>query len=207
MLLLLLSSFVLLPGCCETNPSLNCQCNTAHLSYNDSLIDVYDSDTIARERHNTYYNLKPLENNGGWEAYRLTMNHSFSAYIQFYTLTRTRDGAILEVRQMYEDRTHDTLITDKQYNVVLTKTQWNTIKKEIISTCYWSNKIGKDRCQGCLDGGAWVLEGYDPFRKNCAKKEQHLDVCDFGSGGKLGKLCRTIRKYAKEEKLNVYQDE
>lgn len=200
----LLSILILISSCCDSKSSVKCNCDNSYGSHNDSIIDLLSSDEGYVEMQYKYYHLAPISD-GDWETYRLEMNHSFSRYIQFYTITKTKSGALLEVLQYDQKAAYDDRF-DKKYTIHLTKGQWKIIRNEISSTCYWSNEIAKDKCKGCLDGGSWVLQGYDPYSKNCSKKAYHVDLCDFDSKSELGNLCRTIRKYAKEDKLDVYSD-
>ena len=91
-----------------------------------------------------------------------------------------------------------------RFEVALSGAEWEEIEDAIESSCYWSNQVGKDKCQECLDGGGWMLEGYDPKMRNCAGRAHTFDWCDFESKGELGNLCRTIRKFAREEELHVH---
>ncbi len=131
------------------------------------------------------------------------MMHSFSPHVQIYTVTETNSGAKMDVREYTIDTSKHRSLSLK-YEVTLSLADWEGIKNKIDSSCYWSNQFGKDKCQECLDGGFWMLEGYEPEMKNCARSARKFDVCDFESKGELGNLCRTIRKYAREEELHVY---
>lgn len=208
MKLLIIALFIILitavSGCCKSG-SIVCDCDTTHLSYNDSLMNTFKADTAFAERLLKTYHLKPLSDEKH-ERYRLQMGHSFSRFEQFYTLSRTNSGGLLEVRQYYSARKSGKTVLDTNYTATLTKTQWKNIKNAIDSSCYWTNEIGKDLCKSCLDGGSWSLEAFDPAKGNCAKRDHHIDVCSFGSTGKLGKLCLFIRKYVDESQLDVYKD-
>ncbi len=199
-----ISLFILLLaiGSCCNKDSFVCKCDTSHLKRNDSILRIAFSDTNFLNIQHKYYKLEPL-NKKDQESYRLRMSHAFSRYTHFYTLTKTDSGAILEVRQYHDSRDTDVRL-DKKYNVLLTETEWESFKYKVNANCYWSNEVAKHVCKGCLDGGSWMLQGYDPERRNCAKGKQHLDVCDFGDQHELGEICMEIRKYAKEERLTVY---
>ncbi len=208
---------------CNTEKPFNCKCDTSDLAYNDSIVDGFLKDKAFFKRQDKFYRLPKLKSLNR-ESYRLKMQHSFSKYEQFYTLKETVNGAELDVRE-YCDKTIEhcdsriilgkkykvnckydiQYILVKEYKEVLSKKQWNDIKTEIIEGCYWSNKAGTGIIHG-LDGGSWILEGFAPELNNCAKREHNIDACNTESGNQLGDLCRTIRKYAHEERLHVYKD-
>lgn len=165
-------------------------------------MNVYFSDTLLFEERNKYYGLQPIHNQNNI-SYRLNMMHSFSPHVQIYTLTETNSGATMDVREFTMDTTYRQNLRIN-YEVTLSLADWEGIKNKIDSSCYWSNQFGKERCEDCLDGGFWMLEGYDPEMKNCAGRARKFDACDFESKGELGNLCRTIRKYAREEELHVH---
>jgi hypothetical protein len=202
--MILFSALMLISSCCDSEKSFDCQCDNSYQSYNDSIVNLFSSDKGYIEQQNKYYYLAPISD-ADQEIYRLEMNHSFSRYIQFYTLSKTNSGALLEVLQ-YDQKAEDGARFDKKYEAHLTREQWKIIRDKINATCYWTNKIGKDRCKNCLDGGSWVLQGYDPQSRNCSKRAYHVDLCDFDSKSELGDLCRINRTFVKEDKLNVYTD-
>jgi hypothetical protein len=189
---------------CDSKKPFVCNCDTSFLSYNDSLFGDFRFYSTYDSICKNDYGLEWLSNYEN-ESYRLSMRHSFSRYFQIYTLSKTSSGGLLEVKQFYNKKDFGDIL-DLKYEVNLTKTQWEKFKKEIDSSCYWSNQIGKDKCQDCLDGGTWLLQGYDPEKRNCANRTLNIDGCDYGSKHELGNLCRTIRKYAKEEKIETYHD-
>lgn len=221
--LILLLLLILTITSCNTGKPFNCKCDTSDLVYNDSIVDGFLKDKVFFKRQDKFYRLPRLQSLNT-ESYRLKMQHSFSKYEQFYTLKETENGAELDVRE-YCDKTVEHCKTKifqgreyqydckydiqyilvKRYQQVLSKKQWNDIKTEIIEGCYWSNKAGTGIRHG-LDGGSWIMEGYDPESNNCAKREHNIDACSTESGNKLGDLCRTIRKYAHEERLHLYKD-
>lgn len=196
-----LCSVLLFIGC-ETRKSFQCNCDTSYLSFNDSLVDDFFADSVFLRRQHDYYDLEHLSNLNT-ESYRLRMYHSFASHTQFYTLSKTNSGAKLEVRQ-YSHEGEPAKHLDEKYLIDLTEIEWKSIKDEIDSSCYWANKQGINKCRTCLDGGTWLLEGYDPLKRNCAERKQNIDACDYGSDSKLGKLCTAIRKYAEEDRLIVY---
>lgn len=190
-------------ACCKSEESFQCNCDNQYLAHNDSILRNVVADTASFNRMHRVYSLPKITRNQT-ETYRLKMAHSFSKYIQFYTLSRKKIGATLDIIQFYDDRNRKTKIkVDKKYTVSLSEEQWQSIKEEIDTSCYWSNEAGSGYHEG-LDGGIWLLEGYDPNQHNCPNRTYHIDICSYYESNKLGDLCRTIRKYAKEEKLNVY---
>jgi hypothetical protein len=194
---------IILISCNEEKP-FKCNCNTEQLECNDSLIATYTNDTALFNFHHRVYNIEPLSI-FGHEAYRLRIGHGFSQYTQIYTLSKNNKGASLEVIQYFSPKERNKKIRiDKRFQIQLTEKEWNLIKKEIDSSCYWANQVGSDLCVNCLDGGTWRLEGYDPESKNCAGQQYHIDACDYGSKSKLGKLCLKIIKFGNEEELDLF---
>lgn len=189
-------------SCCKSKEPFPCNCNSKYFSYNDSVVNKLVTDTTFFNYVISTYNV-PKVTLYKTETYRLKMFHSFSRYTQIYTLSRKKTGAKLEVIQYFHDDTSGKIKFDKKYDVLLTEDQWLLLKHEIDTSCYWSNKIGSGH-PTVLDGGSWLLEGFDPAQRNCPDRMYHIDFCSFGRKNKLGDLCRSIRKYAKEEKLDVY---
>lgn len=193
-------------SCCKSKEPFSCNCDNKYLAYNDSILREVVADTASFNHMHRVFSLPKITRNET-ETYRLKMMHSFSRYAQFYTLSRKKIGATLEIIQFYDDRNRKTTINvDKKYTVPLSEDQWLAIKKTINTSCYWSNEARSGYHDG-LDGGSWLLEGYDPDQRNCPNRMYHIDICSYDESNKLGDLCRSIRKYAKEEKLNVYSDE
>jgi hypothetical protein len=200
LLLLVLS----LSSCDNASPDCS-SCDLGNQAYNDSVVGVLLQDTIFFNSEKQY-RMPKLESIGK-ESYVLRMGHSFSQYEQFYTLIKQRKGAELIVREFAYKRTKfdSKNVLVKMYRVKLSQKQWDSIKKEVRETCYWTNKVGLWRRRG-LDGGNWVIKAYDPQQLNCAGRKKNIDFCSFDSKSKMGDLCRTIRKYAHEERLHVYKD-
>jgi len=200
---ILLLAILIINSCCKSKEPFPCNCDNKFLAHNDSVLRDVVADTASFNHMHRVYSL-PKITRYETETYRLKMSHTFSSYIQFYTLSRKKIGATLEIIQFYDDRNKKTTIkVDKKYTVPLSEDQWLSIKKTIDTSCYWSNEAGKGYHQ-VLDGGTWLLEGYDPDQRNCPNRTYHIDACFTEYQSKLGDLCRFIRKYAKEEKLNVF---
>ena len=204
-LIALFCSICTLIGCSGKSP-YTCNCDKSFLAYNDSILDTALSDTAGLNQYHRTYNIPQLRLFGA-ETYRLKMSHSFSKYVQFYTLTKKEYGARLEVSQfLWSTDTSKVVEIDKRYVIKLSKDQWRTLKKRIDTSCYWTNKSKLGRAQEILDGGQWILEGFDPNQRNCANRKFNFDKCQYGSQNKLGELIRYIRSYALEYKINVYSE-
>ena len=124
-------------------------------------------------------------------------------YSHLYTLSKKDDGAELEVLQYYSPKERGKKVQlDKKYTINLSGKEWRVIKNAIDTSCYWTNEVGNGY-HTVLDGGSWRLEGFDPSKRNCANRNYHVDICLFGTKNNLGNLCLLIRKFAKEERLNL----
>lgn len=202
---ILLLTIFSITSCCKSEEPFSCNCDNTYLAHNDSILREIVADTASFNRMHRVFSQPKITRNET-ETYRLKMMHSFSRYTQFYTLTRKKIGATLEIIQFYDDRNRkSTIKVDKKYTVPLSEDQWLSIKKTIDTSCYWSNKAGSGHHDE-LDGGSWLLEGYDPDQRNCPNRMYHIDICSYYESNNLGDLCRSIRKYAREEKLNVYSN-
>jgi hypothetical protein len=200
--ILLIACVVMLYSCATETP-YDCKCDTTHLTNNDSILNDLRTDTASFNHQHRFFNVQPLEELGKEEAYRLKMSHSFSLYTQCYTFSKKGSETNIEVLQYYAARHPDSTIRiDKKYAIRLSANEWNAIKKAIDTSCFWSNEVGSGN-RMVLDGGTWRLEGFDMRKRNCANREYHVDACGFEYDNQLGDLCRFLRKYAKEERLNV----
>lgn len=197
-----ISIFILLS--CKQEP-YKCNCDTSAVTKNDSIIGSMLKDTSSYNRYLRYYHIPHLaiyEN----ECYRLKLSHSFSRYTQIYTLIHTGSGAVLDIKEYIKPKIkRDIQKLHITYRIELSNQQWEEIKKAIETKCYWSQPMN-ERNQETLDGGSWLLEGYDPEKRNCANALYHIDDCYYEESSDFGKLCRLIKKYAHEEKLNIYSD-
>lgn len=197
-----ISTFILLS--CSQEP-YKCNCDTSAVTKNDSIIGSMLKDTSSYNRFLRNYRIPHLAIYKN-ECYRLKLSHSFSKYTQIYTLIHTGSGAVLDVKEYLNPKSKPVkLKLHIAYTIELSNKQWHEIKKAIETNCYWSQPIN-ERNRQVLDGGSWLLEGYDPEKRNCAKALYHIDDCYYEDNSDFGNLCRLIKKYAHEEKLNIYSN-
>ncbi|MGV3613289.1 MAG: hypothetical protein ACO1N0_20190 [Fluviicola sp.] len=204
---LILLLLILTITSCDTEKSFKCNCDTSDLVYNDSIMKSFHQNRNYFKDQMEYYHVPPLRSYGR-VSFRLSITHSFSNYVQKYTLVEKDKGAELDVRE-YALEGMDCHILKrpliKRYQIQLTDEQWNSIKEAVNENCYWTNKMAEGYPM-MLDGGSWILEGFDPESGNCANREYTIDGCRTDYKNKLGDLCRKIKKYAHEERLHVYKD-
>ena len=201
---ILLLTIFSITSCCKSKEPFSCNCDNTYLAHNDSIVNAIVSDTTYFKDVISTHNV-PKVTLYKTETYRLKMFHSFSRYTQIYTLSRKKTGAKLEVLQYFREDKSRKIKFDKKYDLLLTEDKWLSLKHEIDTSCYWSNKVGSGH-PAVLDGGSWILEGFDPDQQNCPDRMYHIDFCSYENQNNLGDLYRSIRKYAREEKLNVYSN-
>lgn len=197
---------LLIVSCTTKSKPFFCKCDTFHVSKNDSLIKSQFTDPRSYRDFLNRWNIPPLSSYKK-ECYRFIMRHAFSKYTQIYTLIKQDNRAKLIVSEYQNPQTSKKQASiNKHYELILSETNWRKIKREIETKCCWTNPAAKYKNSG-LDGGSWVLEGYDHLKQNCANRTYHIDVCAYNDSygpSNLGEICRIIKKFAKEERLNIH---
>lgn len=167
----LLSIFILialLQSCIEQ--PYKCNCDISEINKNDSILNSKTAKN-GLPKLLSRYKQKSLKDSED-ESYRVLTKHALGCFFQVYTLTKTEEGGDFIIQEYYSTNhsANDGKLTS-EYHSKLSKAQWNSFKKVIEKNCFWSLPIEDPDKSQYLDGAQWIIEGFQPDKRNCAHSD------------------------------------
>ncbi len=165
---------ILLFASCLSEQNPCAQYMDFHNDFND---EIYLSEYKDSPDRYLEKNEEPILYKNEKESYRFIRNGAHGAFTHIYRLEHEADQYILTVKKFKRlnyDKPLDTVV----YNGIkeVSYWEWNKLKKMMKNSCFWitSFKPSMPYKGRLTEGSMLMIEGYDPQRKNIAKKDYHI---------------------------------
>lgn len=160
-----------------------CHCNTSAVEKNKVEVD-----RMRFKGYKDYLRIWRIPPLAGYaaESYRICTMQAFEN-TRIITIVKTDAGAKMSTAVYNDQRpTGKETVVRSRSTRMLSKGEWKKIRLKIHSNCFWTEPMGK--MKPVLDGGSWLIEGYDPSESNCGKLRYHANFSQMGESNSIAKL-------------------